>query len=284
MSSEFARFWLTQGLPHPRGMTSQEASGQPPCDDDDPTTPKHGWQHLASQPVNAHFLGATVWPRLPDASRALLRSRTSGQRSFHLLSNCQAHQPLVSPSTLVQPCLPVWPSTRSLWLTPRSMCCGGGARESWVRSGVSSSTSVSRSGRVTTNVRIQDMDNVAPNRLDERRIEILADGPFREKKGWPRQSGSGRKAVPCQASLSRVSRVLLRRLWPSPHSSRNCQCHFDFRGHHRAGCAHFGVLGRRGIALEPAVAHVLDLPQDRPDLRRLEVAMVCLCTMVSSPT
>ena len=31
-------------------------------------------------------------------------------------------------------------------------------------------------GRVTTNVRIQDMDIVAPNRLDERRVEVLADG------------------------------------------------------------------------------------------------------------
>ena len=28
-------------------------------------------------------------------------------------------------------------------------------------------------GRVTTNVRIQDMDIVAPNRLDERRVEVL---------------------------------------------------------------------------------------------------------------
>ena len=31
-------------------------------------------------------------------------------------------------------------------------------------------------GRVTTNSRIQDMDIVAPNQLDERRIEVLADG------------------------------------------------------------------------------------------------------------
>ena len=48
----------------------------PLLDDDDPTTPKHGWQYMASQPVNAHFLGATVRPRLPDASQALLRSQS----------------------------------------------------------------------------------------------------------------------------------------------------------------------------------------------------------------
>ena len=48
----------------------------PLLDDDDPNTSKHGWQYLASQPVNAHFLGATVWPRSPDASWALLRSQS----------------------------------------------------------------------------------------------------------------------------------------------------------------------------------------------------------------
>ena len=31
-------------------------------------------------------------------------------------------------------------------------------------------------GRVSTNIRIQDMDIVAPNLLDERRVEVLADG------------------------------------------------------------------------------------------------------------
>ena len=59
----------------------------------------------------------------------------------------------------------------------RAACAVAGVRESRVRGGVRSKTKVSRKGgKVTTNIRIQDMDIVAPNQLDERRIEILVDG------------------------------------------------------------------------------------------------------------
>ena len=76
---------------------------------------------------------------------------------------------------------------------------------------------------------------------------------------------------------------------PSP-SSRFCRCGrpLDASGHHRAACAQSGVLGRRGYALESAVARVcreagarvstnvlvrdLDLlPLQHVDARRLEV-------------
>ena len=39
----------------------------------------------------------------------------------------------------------VWRSTRLLWPPPCSMCCGGGACESWVRFGVASRTRLSSS-------------------------------------------------------------------------------------------------------------------------------------------
>ena len=85
--------------------------------------------------------------------------------------------------------------------------------------------------------------------------------------------------------------LLLRRLWlPIPPSDRNCRCGLplDLRGHHRAGCATAGVLGRRGFALESAAAHVCreagarvslnvrvqDMDLARPDAldnRRLEI-------------
>ena len=107
--------------------------------------------------------------------------------------------------------------------------------------------------------------------------------------------------------------LLLRRLWlPLPPSSRSCRCGrlLDVLGHHRAGCAEAGVLGRRGFALESAAACVcreagarvttnvmvrdLDLlPMDRVDARRLEVvadglplfhgAQVALDTTLVSP-
>ena len=54
--------------------------------------------------------------------------------------------------------------------------------------------------------------------------------------------------------------LLLRRLHlPLPLSSRACRCGrlLDCLGHHRASCLRAGVLGRRGFALESAVAQVL---------------------------
>ena len=84
--------------------------------------------------------------------------------------------------------------------------------------------------------------------------------------------------------------LLLRRLHlPLPLSSRACRCGrlLDCLGHHRASCSRAGVLGRRGFALESAVAQVcreagarvsvnvflrdLDLPIGAMDQRRIEV-------------
>ena len=97
--------------------------------------------------------------------------------------------------------------------------------------------------------------------------------------------------------------LVLCRLWfPLPPSSRNCRCGLplDLRGHHRAGCAQVGVLGRRGFALESAAARVCreagaGCPQTScsatwtfflrtapiQDVWRLSL-MVCRCTMEPS--
>ena len=85
--------------------------------------------------------------------------------------------------------------------------------------------------------------------------------------------------------------LLLRRLrLPLSLTQRDCRCGrpLDSRGHHRAACARSGVLGRRGFAVESAVAHVcrevgprvttnilvrdMDVARPNPlDMRRLEV-------------
>ena len=105
-----------------------------------------------------------------------------GERAVHELSNGEAFHfrcpdvphpsppsPLAPPS-LIQPCLPVWPSTRFLWPPPCGMCCGGDPGEARFFCGVNSGT------WVATNIRIQDMDIAMPNNIDERRVEILVDG------------------------------------------------------------------------------------------------------------
>ena len=51
--------------------------------------------------------------------------------------------------------------------------------------------------------------------------------------------------------------ILLRRLRQHlPLSERRCRCPLDSSGHHRAACAHAGVLGRRGFAVESATARI----------------------------
>ena len=52
-----------------------------------PSTPKHGWQYLATQPVNHRFIVGTVWPRLPGQlpSHVALPEWTTRQCSFHVL-------------------------------------------------------------------------------------------------------------------------------------------------------------------------------------------------------
>ena len=85
---------------------------------------------------------------------------------------------------------------------------------------------------------------------------------FRVESLFPRMEGgpgTGLALSTCPVSkltsftpqLFRV--ILLRRLHlPLPLTVRNCQCGLplDSRGHHRAACARFGVLGRRGWAVE----------------------------------
>ena len=65
-----------------------------------------------------------------------------------------------------------------------------------------------------------------------------------------------------EAQLFRV--LLLRRLWlPLLPTSRSCRCGrpLDALGHHRAACPNVGVLGRRGFALESAVARLVAVSQ-----------------------
>ena len=53
-------------------------------DDDDPTTPLHGWQFVATRAVHSRFIDIVV-PRLPKSSRAMLRSQSGP------LANVRSH-------------------------------------------------------------------------------------------------------------------------------------------------------------------------------------------------
>ena len=132
----------------------------------------------------------------------------------------------------------------------------------------------------------------------------------REHVVWPQLTPADRAMVRSQSGplssvpftampVDRVSRIdaeqfrvlLLRRLrLPLPLSVRTCRCGclLDVLGHHRAACSRSGVLGRRGFAVESALAQIcreggarvstnvmlrdLDIsPPQNSDGRRLEV-------------
>ena len=146
--------------------------------------------HFGTQLVNAKFLQSTVCSRLSDTSWALLRFWSgpmasvlvifARQSRFDVLVPRSPPPPFVAPSSLVQPCSPVWPSTRSPVAT---LCCGGGSWVARFRSGVRSRSRLSR-GRVTTNIRIQGLVYAVPIRLDERRVVVSVlrrDGALRPR-------------------------------------------------------------------------------------------------------
>ena len=155
----------------------------------DPSTPKHGWQFVATQPVNSRFIEGTVRPRLTDTARAQLRSQSGPMASVPFTCCLVARHTTFDPQVLRLLLL------RRLWLpSPSSsrVCrCGrpldssGHHRAACAVAGVlgsrgfaveSAAARVCREagGRVSTNISIQDMDIVAPNLLDDRRVEVLA--------------------------------------------------------------------------------------------------------------
>ena len=88
-----------------------------------------------------------------------------------------------------------------------------------------------------------------------------------ERAFWLSQQGPLASTVFVAIPTNRVARfdpqpfrvLMSRRLrLPMPLSSRSCRCGrlLDNLGHHRAGCAEAGVLGRHGFALECSAAQV----------------------------
>ena len=169
-----------------------------PTPDEDPSNPKHGWQYWATQPLDGQFIDAVVWPRLPDSSRTMLRSQ-SGPLASVLFTCCPIARHTTFDAQIFRTLL-----LRRLWLTLSSssrVCrCGrpldscGHHRAACAVVGVLGSRGFAlesaaarvAGGRVTIDSRIQDMDIVAPNQLDERRIEVLADGlPCSTEGRWP---------------------------------------------------------------------------------------------------
>ena len=159
--------------------------GVVPRDDLDDAEPgvKHGWQFQATQKVEDCYLSRAMRPRLPGPSRALLRSQ----------GGPMARLPFTSFPTAVHSRFDAHPFRvlllRRLWLplpcASRNCRCGrpldssGDHRAACAVAGVLGRRGFmveSAAARVSLNVRVQDMDLARPDVLDNRRLEIVADG------------------------------------------------------------------------------------------------------------
>ena len=156
-----------------------------------PGTSKHGWQQKASDVVENSFLAQTIWPTLAPPEQALLRSQQGPMAG--LPYTCLP----ISPETTFQPQELRVLFLRRLWqplpLSSFTCRCGrpldsrGHHRAACPLAGVlgrrgfsleSAAARVCREagGRVTTNVRVQDMDLLPLRHLDNRRLEVVVDG------------------------------------------------------------------------------------------------------------
>ena len=152
------------------------AHGLRPDDDDsvgEPGVPRHGWQRKAMRPVNERFIEGVVVLRLLGASRALLRSQSGPFSSLPFTSFPYAPHACFDPQPFRVLLL------RRLWLplplSSRSCRCGRPLDSSGHQSAACAVAGVlgwrsfalesaaarvcmEAGGRVTVNVRVQDVD------------------------------------------------------------------------------------------------------------------------------
>ena len=164
--------------------------GQLSVDDSMPGVHK-GWQRGVATHVDEAFRAGVVWPRLHSHEQALFRSQSGPMAGAPFSSipwsSVTRFEPqefrvlllrrLWCPLPLSASKLPVWPSPRSKWPPPRSLS----AHRSLGRRGFPLESAAARvwreaGGRVTTNVRVQDLDLPPRAGADNRRLEVVADG------------------------------------------------------------------------------------------------------------
>ena len=148
---------------------------RPPVPEDigDPFQPRQGWQHFASNIVEALYLREAL-PTLPPVCFGSVPGRTTLIKTVHVarFHDSPSSRPSLSVCCpVVSTCpSPVWPSTR-LPLARLQGCWGG------VGSPSKAITRICREGgaRVSMNVFVRDLDLGPFNHLDGRRLEVVAD-------------------------------------------------------------------------------------------------------------
>ena len=172
----------------------EELANTPPerVEEPEPSQPKMGWQQRASRKLEDRFINDTVWPALTDSARALVRSQHGPLASapltvlptskatrldpqpFRFLLCRRLHLPLPLSMRTCQR-----GRQHDIFGHHRAACAVAGilGKRGYPLECAAAQVCREAGARVSTNILVRDLDLVAHNNLDGRRLEVIADGP-----------------------------------------------------------------------------------------------------------
>ena len=158
-------------------------------EEEDPCQPHTGWQQQAASSIERHHLKNAVWPVLRDHERAMMRSQCGPLASSAFVSFPMSRLSRIDSAPfrvlLRKLQLPLLLSVRSCRCgRPFSLChhravcavAGVLGRRGWALESAAATVCREGGARVRLNVFVRDMDLTESNRLDGRRLEVVADG------------------------------------------------------------------------------------------------------------
>ena len=178
-------------LPSWTALAEGERPGGGDVEDGGPGMPKHGWQRKAAEKMEDFFLATSVWLRLPDEDRAMLRSQGGPMAgmpfmccptAFHSRFDAQVLRVLFLRRfwLLVPPTMRTCRCGRPLDVLGHhcAACANVGVlgRRGFALESAAARVCREAGGRVSTNVLIPDLDIALPEQVDERRIEVILNG------------------------------------------------------------------------------------------------------------
>ena len=165
--------------------------GRRAIEDEDRTQPRFGWQKLAAESLQLDFRENVLMPSLPVEKRALLRSQSGPFSSTPFVAFPTTKVTTFDPQPfrvlmLRRVHLPLHLSTRNCRCGRpldslgyhRAACAVAGVlgRRGFPLESAAARVCREAGARVRTNVMVRDLDLWPPHRIDNRRLEVVADG------------------------------------------------------------------------------------------------------------
>ena len=175
-------FWWKLDIPSWREM-----SESPPVREahPEPNGPKFGWQHRANMSLEeqrfaSHWADVTTCQSIVVVTEEFVGSVALTALPTSRTTRIEPHRIWLSPSspTLSShvPQLPMWPDLTSLAIIEQLASGWVLGKRGFPLECAAAQVCREAGGRVSTNVFVRDLDLAAFNALDNRRVEVIADG------------------------------------------------------------------------------------------------------------